>query len=73
MINNGLRRKAVKIARRLPKKREDAEIVVALLADLIEWVHPLETRRGGFDFSKSRTACSSLGFKAKGKPDGSPK
>lgn len=35
-----LRPIAMRLALQLPNNRADAEIVVGLLADLIEWVHP---------------------------------
>jgi hypothetical protein len=42
-----LRPIALRLALQLPDNRPDAEVVVGLLADLIEWVHPR-------DFSSDR-------------------
>lgn len=73
MINEKLRRKALKIAKRLPKNRADAEIVVGLLADLVDWVHPIATRRGTLDLVRSDTARSNGSLRSNGSPDGSPR
>lgn len=73
MINEKLRRKALKIARRLPKDRGDAEIVVGLLSDLIDWVQPMVSRRAGLDLVRSKNARSSSDFRSNGSDEGSPR
>jgi hypothetical protein len=72
MINNALREKAIELAAHLPKNREDAEIVVGLLSDLIEWIYPA-VRRDGLDFNSNAISSSNLDLSANGKPDGSPR
>ena len=73
MINDKLRRKAVKIAKQLPKDRNDAEVVVGLLGDLVDWIHPVETRRDALDLVSSETLRSSSDLRANGSADGSPR
>lgn len=73
MIDEKLRQKAVKIARKLPKDRNDAEIVVGLLADLVDWIHPIDKRRSALDLVSSDTLRSSSNLRSNGKADGSPR
>jgi hypothetical protein len=48
----GMRERALKIAALLPPSREDANIVLSLVEDILDWAYPPDYR-GGKDASAS--------------------